>query len=184
MSSWAIRYAARVLQHNGVIAYPTEAVFGLGCLPAHTSAICRLLELKHRPAAKGLILVASDFSQLQPFLKPVPADIHQRISASWPGPTTWVLPALSGISSLLTGKHHSLAVRVSAHPIVRALCQQTRSALISTSANITGQAMSYTALDVHMHFDNHLDYILNGPLGGSDKPTEIRNALTGEIIRN
>lgn len=184
MSAWSIRNAARILRHQGVIAYPTEAVFGLGCLPAHVSAIYRLLELKHRPADMGLILIASDFSQLQPFLKPLQPEIVQRISSSWPGPTTWVLPALSKTSSLLTGKHHSLAVRVSAHPLVRALCQQSRSAIISTSANISGQSMSYSVLDVRLQFSNQLDYILNGSLGKSSKPSEIRDAITGETIRN
>ena len=184
MSAWAIRNAARILRQKGIIAYPTEAVFGLGCLPEHTSAIERLLALKHRPEDKGLILIASDFSQLQPYLLPLQPEIYQRLAASWPGPSTWVLPAVSGASSLLTGKYDSLAVRVTAHPLVRMLCRQARSAIISTSANISGHAMSYSAFQVRKQFGDRLDYILNGPLGDRSKPTEIRDALSGRLIRS
>ncbi len=183
MSTWAIRNAVRILRHNGVIAYPTEAVYGLGCLPEN-GAISRLLELKQRPADKGLILIASDFSQLQPFLEPLTAETYARIMSSWPGPSTWVLPALSKTSSLLTGKHQSLAVRITAHSIARALCRYSRSAIISTSANMSGRTMSYSAFQVRKQFDNKLDYILHGPLGESDKPTEIRDGISGEIIRS
>jgi len=178
-----IRHAVHILQQGGLIAYPTEAVFGLGCLPEHLHSIKRLLQIKQRPIEKGLILVASEFYQLEPYLAELKPEILHKIQASWPGPATWLLPAAKQTSPLIRGHFDTIAVRVSAHPIVRELCRQCRSAIISTSANITGKHMTYSAFDVRLQFQDKLDYILNGSLGDSDKPSVIINAVTDQIIR-
>lgn len=180
---WSVRYAAHILKQGGIIAYPTEAVFGLGCRADNTAAIQRLLELKHRPAHKGLILLAADFLQLEAYISPLNQTIVEKIKASWPGPTTWVVPAPASTSTLIKGQFNTIAVRVSAHPIVNSLCRQCQSPIISTSANITGKKMSYSPFDVRLHFKDQLDYILYGELGSSDKPTIIKDALTDKIIR-
>ena len=182
-SAWNIRHAVHVLRRGGLIAYPTEAVFGLGCLPDKTQTIKKLLQLKQRPIEKGLILLAADLSQLAPYITPLEQDVEQKIQSGWPGPTTWVVPTPSRTSPLIRGKFHSIAIRVSAHPIVRELCRQCNSPIISTSANMTGQNMSYSAFDVRLRFNDQLDYILNAPLGDSDKPSVIRDAMSGRVIR-
>ncbi len=183
-SAWNIRHAVHVLRRGGLIAYPTEAVFGLGCLPDKTEAIKKLLQLKQRPIEKGLILLAADLSQLTPYISPLEQDVEQKIQSVWPGPTTWIVPTPSGTSPLIRGKFHSIAIRVSAHPIVRELCRQCNSPIISTSANMTDQNMSYSAFDVRLRFRDQLDYILNAPLGDSDKPSVIRDAISERVIRN
>ncbi|MCK5697966.1 MAG: threonylcarbamoyl-AMP synthase [Gammaproteobacteria bacterium] len=183
-SHWQIRHAVYILKKGGVLAYPTEAVFGLGCLPDNLTAIKRLLEIKQRPAKKGLILIASDIEQLMPYLAEISPQILDKISASWPGPNTWILPAAQDTSPLIRGDFKSVAVRVSNHPIVRELCQQSQSAIISTSANISGKKMTYDAFNVRLQFKNQLDYILNGSLGTRDKPSIIKDALTDKIIRH
>lgn len=182
-SAWNIRHAVHVLRRGGLIAYPTEAVFGLGCLPDKTQTIKKLLQLKQRPIEKGLILLAADLSQLTPYISPLEQDVEQKIQSGWPGPTTWVVPTPSRTSPLIRGKFHSIAIRVSAHPIVRELCRQCNSPIISTSANMTGQNMSYSAFDVRLRFKDQLDCILNAPLGDSDKPSVIRDAMSGRVIR-
>ena len=182
-SAWNIRHAVHVLRRGGLIAYPTEAVFGLGCLPDKTQTIKKLLQLKQRPIEKGLILLAADLSQLAPYITPLEQDVEQKIQSGWPGPTTWVVPTPSRTSPLIRGKFHSIAIRVSAHPIVRELCRQCNSPIISTSANMTGQNMSYSAFDVRLRFKDQLDCILNAPLGDSDKPSVIRDAMSERIIR-
>ena len=184
LSAWKIRHAIHILKKGGVIAYPTEAVYGLGCLADNTKAIKRLLALKQRPKEKGLILLASDLSQLAPYICQLDQTILQKIQATWPGPTTWILPTPPETSTLIKGSFDTIAVRISAHPIVQELCTQCQSPIISTSANITGQSMSYSAFDVRQHFKNELDYILNAPLGDSDKPTVIMDAITDQIIRS
>jgi len=120
---------------GGVIAYPTEAVFGLGCLPENSEALQRLLDIKQRPIEKGLILVAANFEQVRPYLakniKPTPQQMA-------PDNVTWVYPVADNVSPLLRGRFDSIAIRISKHPLVQALCNTLDSPLTSTSANITG----------------------------------------------
>jgi L-threonylcarbamoyladenylate synthase len=176
-------HAIRAVQAGGVIAYPTEAVYGLGCNPADLAAVQRILTLKHRPADKGLILIAADLAQLEPYLLALDATLRARILPTWPGAVTWLLPVHPDISPLIRGKHDTLAVRISAHPTCRALCQQLGHPLISTSANLSEQPPARSAVEVQQQFGSQLDVILDAPLGEQNQPTEIRHGLTGEIVR-
>lgn len=178
-----LRQAAEALHDGGVIAYPTEAVFGLGCDPENGRAVSRLLALKQRSPKHGLILVASEFEQLQHFLAPVPVAVTARMLASWPGPQTWVVPAAASCPLWLTGEHDSIAVRVSAHPVVRALCDAAGMALVSTSANRRGHPPARSALACRMRFGTALDLVVPGKTGDQVKPTAIRDALSGTTIR-
>lgn len=178
-----LQAAIRIVQQGGVLAYPTEAVYGLGCNPASLTAVQRILAIKHRPADKGLILIASDFSQLEPWLLPLDGVLRERVLPAWPGPVTWLLPVRPDVSPLLRGNHDMLAVRVTAHPGCRALCQQLGHPLVSTSANLGGMPPARSAQDVSRQLGNQPDCILDAPLGEQDKPTEIRHGLTGEIVR-
>jgi L-threonylcarbamoyladenylate synthase len=176
--------ASRWIKAGGVIAYPTEAVFGLGCDPSDPLAVTRLLAIKKRSPDKGLILVAADWAQLQPWLQPQPTDLQRRMLRSWPGPVTWLVPAADACPSWLTGAHSTLAVRVSAHPVVRDLCQRVGSALVSTSANISARRPARSVLEVQLRFAESIDFILPGPLGGKGRPTTIRDLLSGRIVRS
>lgn len=180
---WRLKQAARVLRRGGIVAYPTEAVYGLGCDPRDRDAVRRLLRLKGRRAGKGLILIAAEFAQVERFLVPVGPDIMQRVLATWPGPVTWLWPARPEIPHWLRGSHQSLAVRVTAHPLAVALCREAGMALVSTSANRSGRPPARTALTVRRSFGDALDFILPGPVGGLARPTEIRDALTGAVVR-
>lgn len=176
--------AARLLHDGAVIAYPTEAVYGLGCDPLNPDAVMRLLALKQRPISAGLILIAAEFSQVEPFLQPLSAILRRKVSATWPGPVTWLLPARSEVPGWLRGRHASLAVRVTAHAGTAALCREFGGALVSTSANPRGQAAARSTLQVRRYFSDRLDYLLPGRVGGRRRPSEIRDARTGEILRN
>jgi L-threonylcarbamoyladenylate synthase len=182
-AGWKIATAARWIRNGGIVAYPTEAVFGLGCDPAEPLAVARLLAIKHRPVSKGLILVAARRAQLDPWLQPLPARLEQRLQRSWPGPTTWLVPAADDCPGWLTGQHSTLAVRVSAHPLVQALCERLGSALVSTSANISRQRPARSILEVQLRFATDIDYILTGQLGGRQQPTTIRDLVSGQIVR-
>lgn len=120
--SWRVRQVARVLRAGGVIAYPTEAVWGLGCDPWNEAAVRRLLALKGRPQEKGLILVAADIGQFDFLLHDLPPAWRERLARSWPGPNTWLVPHHHRLPAWITGRHASVALRVSDHPRVRALC--------------------------------------------------------------
>ena len=178
-----LRLVCRVLADGGLIAYPTEGVYGLGCDPANAGAVARLLALKNRSAGKGLILIAADMAQLRPWLAPLSASVEQRLMQSWPGPVTWVVPAAAGVPELLSGGRGSLAARVSAHPLCRQLCQAWGGPLVSTSANRHGRPPARSALQVRRRLGRGVDHVVSGSLGGLTGPTAIRDALDNRLLR-
>jgi len=185
-SAWMLRRAIYSIRRGGIIAYPTEAVYGLGCDPLNGPAIGRLLRLKGRPADKGLILIAASFRQLRPYIRLLDEQLMQPILASWPGPNSWLLPAADALPDWLSGGRSSLAVRVTAHPLAAALCRAWGGPLVSTSANPSGRLPARTPLHVRSSFlHGGIDLILHGTTGGTlDRPTCIRDGLTGETLRH
>ncbi|HEY4145761.1 L-threonylcarbamoyladenylate synthase [Pinirhizobacter sp.] len=177
--------AGQLLREGGVLAYPTEAVFGLGCDPRNEAAFARIFELKQRPAGMGVLLIASDFSQVEPYidLEAVPLPVLDQAWATWPGPHTWVFPRAKTVPAWIAGTHPGIALRVTAHEPAAALCRAFGGALVSTSANVHGQPAALGTSELEQAFDVGLDGILDAPLGGLDRPTPIRDALTGAIIR-
>ena len=181
VTSWHIRRASNLLRSGGLLAYPTEAVWGLGCLPSREDTILRLLALKQRPAEKGLILIAADWSQLAPWV----ADSQPPAAAAalWPGHVTCLVDAAATLSPLIRGQHTRVAVRISAHPAVKALCLACDSALISTSANRHGMATPRSKLQLRRQLGHGLDGILHAELGGAASASRIMDPQTGHIIR-
>ncbi len=184
LPSKTIADAVAELNNQHVIAYPTEAVFGVGCDPDSELAVNRLLTLKQRPVEKGLILIAASFEQLQPYIDEslLSADRRDAIFARWPGPVTFVFPAKATIPRWLTGRFDSLAVRVSDHPLVVELCQAYGKPLVSTSANLTGLPPCRTTEEVRAQFGADFP-IVEGETGGRLNPSEILDALTGKQFR-
>ena len=177
----SIHQAVTELPLGHVFAYPTEAVYGLGCDPFHRQAVERILTLKGRPVHKGLIVLIADWSQLFPLIGDIPVSNMDAVKATWPGPTTWVFPKSSLVPEWLSGEHHTIAVRMTAHPIAQQLCQH--GPIVSTSANPQGQepARSLEALD-HM-FPVGLDGVVLGDLGTANQPSQIYDALTQQRFR-
>ena len=165
---------------GAVFAYPTEAVYGLGCDPENKDAVMRLLEIKQRPISKGLILIAADFSQVEAYLKPLN---ENQLTFIKPSETTYIYPAKDSVPKWLTGDFNSIAVRITKHPLVRELCTELDSALVSTSANLTGEEPAKTANEVAVALDGLIEVILDGETGDLDKPTQIRDSISGQIIR-
>jgi len=184
ISNFHIQLAARALHNGKIIAYPTESVFGLGCDPANNSAVEQLLYIKERPASKGLILIASSIEQLSGWVNFDQVSNLETILSSWPGHETWVVPAQPDISPLLTGEHETLAVRVSAHPVVKHLCNVFGGAVTSTSANKTNQKEAASLFTSRKYFHDQVDYYLPGEVAGHIKPSRIRDARTGRTIRS
>ena len=184
-NSIAISDAVTALQNQQVIAYPTEAVFGLGCDPMNEKAVQRLLTIKQRPVEKGLILIAADIAQLNDYidLSQLSAAQIDKINQTWPGPATWVMPAKAQVPKWLTGQFDSIAVRVSSHPTVRDLCLSFGGPITSTSANLTGLTPCVTAEEVHNQLAPLLGAIVNESVGELAQPTTITDALTGKIYR-
>ncbi|MEJ2529580.1 MAG: Sua5/YciO/YrdC/YwlC family protein [Gammaproteobacteria bacterium] len=180
---WKLREAARCFHQGGILAYPTEAVFGLGCDPLNWYAVQRLLAIKHRPLDKGLILIAADYNQLLPFIRPLSSAQMQPLFDSWPGPTTWLLPAADGLPFWLRGRHETVAVRVTKHPVAATLSLACNSPLVSTSANISTRNPAANPTQVRDRLVGMADCIIHGQTGGSKTPSVIRDAESGVIIR-
>ncbi|AFP84828.1 Sua5/YciO/YrdC/YwlC family protein [secondary endosymbiont of Ctenarytaina eucalypti] len=179
-----IKSLLTVLRKQRVIAYPTEAVFGLGCDPDSEIAVQALLKLKRRSWQKGLILVAGHYAQLTDYIDESALDntVRERIFSRWPGPVTWVMPAHPTAPYWLTGQYASLAVRNSAFEPVRRLCLAFGKPLVSTSANLTGMPPARTTAEVHDQLGVAFP-VFNEVVEGRDNPSEIRDALSGDLIR-
>lgn len=181
-SSWRVQQAAREIRAGAVIAYPTEAVWGLGCDPWDEDAVYRLLAIKGRSVEKGVILIADNIRQFDFLFEDYPQEWLDKMSSTWPGPNTWLVPHRDLLPSWITGQHDSVAVRVSDHPLVRELCALV-GPLVSTSANPQGRPPARSRLRVEQYFRGQLDMVLGGALGGRKSPSVIRDLRSGEVVR-
>ena len=179
----SISDAAQCLREGRVIAYPTEAVYGLGCDPTNEAAVSRLLQLKQRPATAGLILIADHFECFEPFVGPLAPGQLDRALASWPGPVTWLFPRGEGVPDWLAGAHPTIALRVTAHPVCRRLCAEFGGAIVSTSANPREGEPARTPERVEEYFGEAVCGIVAGALGERQRPSEIRELASGRIVR-
>jgi L-threonylcarbamoyladenylate synthase len=179
-----IERAARVVLAGGVIAYPTEAVFGLGCLPERREAVERVLAIKRRSWRKGVLLIGSELAQLERFVELPASRRRAQILASWPGPVTWVLPARSGVPPWISGGRDTVAVRLTDHPLAHALCARIGHAIVSTSANVSRRPPIRSVIRLRRDLGPEVDYVLAGELGGLAKPTVIKDGRTGKILRS
>jgi len=177
-----LRQAAAVLHAGGVIAYPTEGVYGLGCLPTDAAAVRFLLALKKRPVAAGLILIAASLEQLDGWIAPTRQE-SQRLAARQTGPVTWLVSAGPLTPDWITGGRPTVAVRVTRHPVAAGLCRASGMPLVSTSANRGGKPPARSALAARLRFGARLDLVVGGATGGSPGPTEIRQAASGRVVR-
>ena len=230
MQKQTLTAACAQLQAGKVIAYPTEAVWGLGCDPFNASAVRRILRLKQRPESKGLILVAASTDQLQVLLAPLKPAALALLTETWPGPVTWLIPDPKDMfPRWIKGQHKQVAIRVSAHPIVHALCQEFGRPIVSTSANrsgrpairskaqllaefgVAGDAMpegsassagrkgpskpkshgkmggsgsSAGSPNARVSTSDAIDFIVPGRLGGQQQPSEIRDLVSGKVLRS
>lgn len=181
----AVDEAAALLHAGGVLAYPTEGVFGFGCDPHDRNAFERLFALKGRPATQGVLLIAATVAQVEPYIDLVRVPVHvlAEVKASWPGPHTWVFPRGPDVPDWIAGAHDGIALRVTAHPPTAALCRAFGAPIVSTSANPHGEPPARDLDTLDRWFGDRLDGALDAPLGGLGRPTIIRDALSGAIIR-
>lgn len=173
--------AADILLGGGVIAYPTEGVFGLGCLPTDTGAVARILDIKQRDPSKGLILIAANAAQLNDWI-----ELPDGIVLPEPdpfSPTTWIVPASDKVPAIVRGDNSGLAVRITTNPVAQAICLTANSPIVSTSANLSGQDVAPDELSLQQQFDDLVDYVVPGACGPASGPSEIRDLLSARVLR-
>lgn len=180
-SRFLVRCAAKTLRHKGVIAYPTESVYGLGCDPLSFTAVNRILELKQRPVSKGLILIASNLLQLEAYINI--NETYRETINSHPTPMTWLVNVSPLTPDWIKGDHQKVAVRVSQHSVVKELCNAFNGPIVSTSANPAGARAAANILQVRQYFPHQLDMYLSGNTGQIKLATPITDIETGQIIR-
>ena len=179
----SIESAVMTVQSGGILVYPTEGVYGIGCDYRNQAAVLKVLQLKKRPVNQGLVLIGSHIEHVLPLIMPAERSHLARALKTWPGHATWVFPKTALTPAWICGDFDTVAVRVSAHPIVKALCDNLAHALVSTSANLGGQATPTNCQDLQNTWGNQVDYYLDLPLGVENKPSTIRMACDGHQLR-
>jgi L-threonylcarbamoyladenylate synthase len=181
-SDFAISHAAHCIRHGGIIVYPTETVYGLGCDPLCEDAVERINQIKQRQPGKGLILLAGSLEQLDDFID-VPAPRHRALIRDNEQPTSWIVPARTQVPAWITGGGESVAVRISDHATVRSLCNRLGYPLVSTSANPAGRKPARNALELHRYFDGIVDAILVSAGTGRGTPSKIIRLADRSLVR-
>jgi len=176
--SFSIHKAGRVVRSGGIVTYPTEGVFGLGCLPDDRQAVERILTIKQRDPSQGLILIAANPAQLQRWI-----ETDREIPCGQSKPVTWVVPASAAVPPWITGRHTGVAVRIISHPVAAAVCVAAGSALVSTSANVSGHVPAANGYVLRRQFHDLVDYIVPGRCGPSSGPSEIRDLMSNKTLR-
>lgn len=184
MNKLNIQLACQAVKQGNIIAYPTEAVWGLGCDPYNESAVNKILRLKNRPANKGLILIGGHIGQFEQLLSGLSAEHRDTLDAAWPGHITWLVPDPDQlIPQWIKGSHQSVAIRVSTHPVVQELCSTFAGPLVSTSANLAGEEGIRSRRLLEDEFADKLACIVDGELGQAAKPSEMRDLFSGKVLR-
>jgi L-threonylcarbamoyladenylate synthase len=178
-----IRRIAAYVRRGGLIAYPTESCYGLGCDPKNRAAVQRLLKLKGRPQKKGLILIAGKYAQLAPYLQPLDVAAQAALEEGGAACVTYLMPAKKNCPRWLSGAHDTLAVRITAHRLAAALCNGLNTALVSTSANKSGAKPARTYAQCQRLFGGRV-WVLRGVAGKRKRPSTIRAWADGTIVRN
>lgn len=176
-----IRKAARIIRDGGVVAYPTEGVFGLGCRPDNGEAVGRILRIKNRDINMGLVLIVANPLQLFDWIDVPIGTLNLETNINQP--VTWILPATDEVPVWIRGSHAGIAVRQTAHPVARALCEHAGSALVSTSANFSGQPPARNIHVLRRQFTRLVDFIVPGFCGPASGPSQIRDWQTGKVLR-
>ncbi|TQV88360.1 L-threonylcarbamoyladenylate synthase [Aliikangiella coralliicola] len=182
LSRESINNAVDAVRAGGVIAYPTESVYGLGCDPDNNHALNQILAIKRREAHKGLIILVSQIEQAFPYIQKLSSAQLEQITQIEPRATTWLIPRQANVSELLCGQHPKLAVRITQHPVANAICEELNSALVSTSCNLAGEEALTSELQVKTLMPEGIDYVVGGEVGGQS-PSRIVDIETGVVVR-
>ena len=172
-----------IIERGGIVAYPTEGLFGLGCSAQDASAVERLRALKSRPPNKGFILIADRLERFSPWV----AAQHlsdPRLSAPTPHPTTWLVPASGkGLAAIAGQGSETLAIRLVSHPPTTSLCEALGQPLLSTSANPAAAPTATTASQALAYFSGDIDAVYDAPIGSAAGSSRIIDLLSGKVLR-
>ena len=174
--------AVEYIKKGEIIAYPTEAVYGIGCDPWNQKSVEKIYKIKKRVSNKPFILVASDINHLNNLINI--GSLTDDVLSSWPGHVTWLIPALSEAPQwLIDGSTGLIAIRISNHKIIKQICSIFGKPIISTSANMSSEKPFISKEDMTKNFSSSVPLLVEGEIGSYPNTSIIKNMLTGEKIR-
>ena len=183
MSPWALNRLSHAISRGAVFGYPTDTIWGFGCHPLIRHSVERILEIKRRSPNKGLILLSSKLDYCYDYID---ADPHELEPMRHPcaRPTSWLVGASEFCPAAIRGGFPTVAIRITGHPLIQALCDSLQAPIVSTSANRAGRSPVRSALQMRKQFDAELDYIVTGFSAGSGRPSEIKFLHDGASVRS
>ncbi|GAA5094860.1 L-threonylcarbamoyladenylate synthase [Wohlfahrtiimonas larvae] len=172
------------LAHQELILYPTEGVYGIGADARNVELAKIICKIKGRPLSKGLIVLADSLERLQDWILPLTDDQKALMKTLDFGfHHTWLLPRTELCPDVLSGDSPDLAVRLTTHPVAKALCEGFGAPLISTSANIQGEPAIISEEDALKFCGSKIAGVVAGKLGGIPQATKIQHIITGKVYR-
>lgn len=182
VSDFSIRHAAHIIRQGGIIAYPTDTIYGLGCDPYNADAVAHINAIKQRPQDKQFILLAGHIDQIKPLV--LLTSEQEKLIMQTREATSWIIDASKKAPLWLLDKNHSLTIRLSNHEVVKKLCKNLGHAIISTSANPSAKMPARNSLELHRYFHHALDKILATNQKLIAKPSKIIRLRDNSIIRD
>ena len=185
MSPWAINRLSKAVEQGAVIAYSGDTIWGFGCHPLRPDSVDQILQIKRRSANKGLILLSSELEFCLPYIdNNLSTESINLLQQSKSKPTTWLIPASLHCPAWLRGEYPTIAIRITNHPFIQALCKNIKSPIVSTSANLTGKTPVRNSIQANRLFADQLDFIVTGYESGTGRASEIKSLQTGDTIRS
>ena len=181
----SIEQAASVIASGGVIVCPSEGVYGISCSVFNEAAVKRIIAIKHRSSAKGLIIVDSSLEYLREYLDESRVDDRAMalMDGMWPGPHTFVVPVVDEFKNAAVRDDHTAGVRISAFRPFAEICSKARTPIVSTSANISGESATCDLESIDPRITDNVDLVLTLPCGGLSASTSIPDKTGTDVGR-
>ena len=157
-----IKQAVTILKNGGVVAYPTDTVYGLGACMTNIKAVDRIFEVKGRPKGMALPVLLADKAQIEEIVISVPLIAQRLADEFFPGALTIILPKSSVVPDIITGGGKTVAFRIPNHPVPLALIKGLGKPIVGTSANLSGQPSALTAIEVQAQIGDKIDMVIDG----------------------
>ena len=180
-----IEAAAAVVRAGGIVLYPTDTVYGLGCSGLRADALTRLFELKQRPNDRGVLLLIPQLAWVERCARSVPADFFPLAEALWPGPVTFLLPASPRLPPLIAGGKGKVGLRQPELPYLRSWIEAIGAPLVSSSANISGKPLPQSVEELVTLFGDRVDLLLEAAEMGKAQASTVVDLCTepAQIVR-
>ena len=157
-----IKKAISILKKGGVVAYPTDTVYGLGACMTDTAAVDRIFQVKGRPKGMALPVLLADKVQMESILTSVPLSARRLADEFFPGALTIILPKSNSVPDIITGGGRTVAFRIPDHRVPLALIKGLGKPIVGTSANLSGQPSAFTAAEVKAQIGDKIDMVIDG----------------------